>query len=270
MQHMQDKDFDQLFKDRFEDAEIQPSAGLWSNIKKEIKPKQQRKLPIFWMAAASVLVTVGVAVFFNSPKKIQLHGSTAIAVNAVPIETKDKHEPESAKTTVNDAITTAHKATLNPKSGKSVPSRTPALPNERKTLLALQPNAAPTHLIDMKPAVTSTETAIKLTQSAIKTAETTIHPEVELPAVEVAVASTGKPNTNAITEEASAINTEDAETAQSGRTRIRNAADLVNFVVDKLDKREQKILEFRTDDDDNTSLVAINIGPFKMNPRKHK
>jgi hypothetical protein len=54
------------------------------------------------------------------------------------------------------------------------------------------------------------------------------------------------------------------------RVRIRNAGDLVNFVVDKIDRREQKIVAFNTDDDDNSSLVALNIGPFRFNSKKHK
>ena len=53
-------------------------------------------------------------------------------------------------------------------------------------------------------------------------------------------------------------------------TKIRNVGDLINFVVEKVDKREQKFLQFKSDDDDNSSLVAINIGPFKLNARKHK
>jgi hypothetical protein len=32
MQHMPDKDFDNLFRDKFMDAEIEPSANLWARI----------------------------------------------------------------------------------------------------------------------------------------------------------------------------------------------------------------------------------------------
>jgi hypothetical protein len=34
MQPIRDKDFDQLFKDAFADAEVTPSRDLWSNIEK--------------------------------------------------------------------------------------------------------------------------------------------------------------------------------------------------------------------------------------------
>ncbi|RZK67786.1 MAG: hypothetical protein EOO85_25115 [Pedobacter sp.] len=51
---MEDRDFDQLFKDQFEEAEVTPSANLWGNIEKELSPKKKVVLPAYWMAAAVV------------------------------------------------------------------------------------------------------------------------------------------------------------------------------------------------------------------------
>jgi cytoskeletal protein RodZ len=254
MQHMQDKDFDQLFKDRFEDAEIQPSVALWNNIEKEIKVKQQRKLPVFWMAAASVVITVGVLVLFNKPEKIQLHGQAQTASTAVPAKTEAVNPAESI---ITDAETGLNKNTRSVEKASSIsPAKSHAAAKEDKSLLAMQPLSEQSHLVDK-------EVEIRLPENRIPVTE-------ELPAVQVAIAATTSQEANALAEEATAINTEAPEAEQTGHSRIRNAGDLVNFVVEKLDKREQKILEFRTDDDDNTLLVAINIGPFKLNTRKHK
>jgi len=247
MQHMQDKDFDQLFKDRFEDAEIQPSAGLWNNIQQGIAPKRQRKLPIMWMAAASVAITVTAAVLLNKPEKIQLHGQVAVV---------DTPKESSSATIQKDA---AQAETSPERMDVSTPSSAAASKNptrEEKSLLAMQPTPQNSHLTNMEPEIAATEQPEVVTQ--------------ELPPVEVAVATITKPETATAVELPVAINNEAAEVEQSGRTRIRNAGDLLNFVVDKLDKRDQKILEFQTDEDDNSSLVAINIGPFKVNTRKHK
>jgi hypothetical protein len=54
----------------------------------------------------------------------------------------------------------------------------------------------------------------------------------------------------------------------SQRKGIRNVGDLVNFVVDKVDKREKKLVRFNTDDDDNSSIVGINIGFLKFNKKR--
>ena len=59
------------------------------------------------------------------------------------------------------------------------------------------------------------------------------------------------------------------ENVEAPNRGIRNMGDLVNYVVDKLDKREEKLLQFKTEDD-NSSLVALNIGMFKFNQKKHK
>jgi hypothetical protein len=262
MQHMQDKDIDQLFKDRFEDAEIQPSAGLWSNIQKEIKPKQQRKLSVFWLAAACVVVTVSVAVLFNKPEKIQLHGRAAILAKAAPVTRDDApvkndatHDQKSGVPSAHTGVLPKKSMTQTAKTRRVLPLHVQAVPKQEKSLLAMQPTSGQSHLIPTRP--------------EIKVSENSLHVTEELPAVQVAVAAV-KPNVKTLDEETAAINTEAPEAEQTGRNRIRNAADLVNFVVDKLDKREQKILEFSTDDDDNTSLVAINIGRFKLSTRKHK
>ncbi len=53
----------------------------------------------------------------------------------------------------------------------------------------------------------------------------------------------------------------------SDRKGIRNVGDLVNFVVDKVDKRDKKLVRFNTDDDDNSSIVGINIGFLKFNKK---
>lgn len=50
---------------------------------------------------------------------------------------------------------------------------------------------------------------------------------------------------------------------------IRNVGDVVNLIVNKMDKRKDKLIQFRTDDDDS-SLASINIGPFKIGKRNKK
>ena len=248
---MQDKDFDQLFRDRLEDAEIQPSAGLWDNIQQEIEPKRQRRLPFMWLAAASVVITVTAAIVLNKPDKIQLHGQVAV-VNSLK---------ETPSTTAGQDLTTdtLKRPESTEASAAAVRRSTSALnsqPKDEKSLLAMQPTPQNSHLTNMGHKIAATEEHEAVTQ--------------ELPPVELAVATLSRPEASTEVELPATINNEVPEVEQSGRNRIRNAGDLLNFVVDKLDKRDEKILEFQTDEDDNSSLVAINIGPFKVNTRKHK
>ena len=59
------------------------------------------------------------------------------------------------------------------------------------------------------------------------------------------------------------------ENDMADKRGIRNMGDLINFVVDKVDKREDKLIRFDTDDD-NSSLIGINIGMIKFSKKKHK
>ena len=79
MQHMPDKEFDQLFRDKFNDAEIAPSANLWANIEQQLEPKRKRTFPMYWMAAASIVVAITAMLVFQKTEKIQLRGTDAIA-----------------------------------------------------------------------------------------------------------------------------------------------------------------------------------------------
>ena len=65
MQHMPDKDFDNLFRDKFMDAEIEPSVNLWAKIEDQLEPRRKRTLPIYWMAAASIVIAFTAILVFR-------------------------------------------------------------------------------------------------------------------------------------------------------------------------------------------------------------
>jgi len=74
---MQDKAFDQLLRDKFEEAEIQPSADLWNGISEQLSPKPKRSLPVYWMAAAVavIVVTIGLLMPMQKNRKDQVAGA---------------------------------------------------------------------------------------------------------------------------------------------------------------------------------------------------
>jgi hypothetical protein len=46
--------------------------------------------------------------------------------------------------------------------------------------------------------------------------------------------------------------------------RIHNFGDLVNLVVDKLDKRQDKVVQFADDEDGDSHLTGVNLGIVKI------
>ena len=257
MQHIPDNEFDRLFKDRLMDAEVQPGADLWDRIAPQITTKKKRNMSVYWSAAATVLIGVSAGLLFKPQEKIALHApivSVPVEVSApaghpgVSADHSAKAENQiTAPEDQSGSTDQINHASLGEKESHASSN----LIEYEKSLVALQPVEEDRHHTiksDEKP-------------------ETTIATMVEPAISENALANGSKPaNTEA---EMTALN-EPAELEQQSRPRIRNAGDLVNFVVDKLDKREQKFVEFRTDDDEGTSLVAINIGPLKINQRRSR
>lgn len=236
---MQDKEFDQLFRDKFEDAEIAPSANLWGNIVQELEPRKKRVLPVYWMAAAVAIVAVSVGLLMQEKETIRLQGSDFATTTPVA-EQVVKPENVGIKTDSSPDENASKSTPL-----VIAPRLTAA--DVEKDFVAMQPKVSKVHPVNMEPEI-------------VQPVVSQIVNEPVVPEVDIVIASANVPDEgNAITE------TEPAE-----RKGIRNVGDIVNYVVDKVDRREKKFLKFNTDDDDNSSLVAINIGILKFNKRSDK
>jgi len=256
---MQDKEFDQLFKDKFDDAQIEPSVNLWANIEAELKPKRKRVFPVYWMAAAMVAATLTAALLvFNKEEKVQLQGRTAdVTKPAVSGREKEK----SVDAPVDQIKPLAQHSALvekgilvstSPARGSVVTdakkaAQTPDQHALKNNLGVMQPNQVIAHLTTKSPTVK--ESAAELPKAKVDPAEVIVMASADVPAV------TGDEVMN--------------ENDMADKRGIRNMGDLINFVVDKVDKREDKLIRFDTDDD-NSSLIGINIGMIRFSKKKHK
>ena len=240
---MQDKEFDQLFKDRFENAEVQPSVNLWGNIEEQLQPKRKRTLPVYWWSAAAVvLVTVGIGLLRPEKEKIRLQAKSEVTSTEVGLN--DNVIPEGPVLTSNTAA--GDQDTMNVSTPLVIAPRYDAA-EEKNSVFALQPNAG-----DTRPDIKKTE---------VLTAEN-VEPKDKTAAVnEVMIANADLPADNS-----TEVITEASAPEHKG---IRNVGDLVNFVVNKVDKRENKIVQFDTDDD-NSSLVSLNLGIIRFHKRSNK
>lgn len=251
MQHMPDKEFDNLFKDKFRDAEIAPSANLWANIEQQLAPKRKRSFPVYWMAAASVTVAITALLVFQKTEKIRLRGVAAVAITgqtAAPITTGNT---VIAEENLSNTANNSNKSFANaPVQTMKVRTAENVLPenNLEKKENDLQPNAMIAHLpikkIEIEPMnVVPKEAAVATENSQTMMASAEVPQRLE--------------NVNTISET-------EVATEKKG---IRNVGDLVNFVVEKIDKRDKKLIRFNTDDDDNSSIIGINLGFVRLNPK---
>jgi hypothetical protein len=238
MEHMEDKDFDQLFRDQFEEAEVAPSTNLWDNIERELSPKKRAILPAYWMAAAVVVIGVMVAVLMPKTEPIRLQGNADDAFAANPAGT-------NSFAVGKDSSHVDNKSIVEDKEPASTPLVIAARLNEedvKKDFELVQPIAERKHPVSMD---------VQNTPSIIAKVEP------ESPVNDVMIASVES------TPEVQPTTTVE----QPEHRGIRNVGDLINIVVNKVDKRDKKLIQFNTDEDDNSSVVAINIGFLKFNKR---
>ena len=250
MQPIQDKDFDQLFKDRFEDAEITPSRDLWSSIESEIEPKKKRIIPIYWLSAAAILIiaTVGIMVY-QQQDVVPKQYANNVATNMNPVIV----EPQVKDSSVSNTDLTKDVA-------KALPAHVKPLPTLVQT--AVKENAKPIEKQKMisVPDIQKQETMIAKVEEPKKDIKTKIEEAVFKTQEETVLAA----NVNEVIADEVIDSSYPAE-----RKGIRNVGDVVNLIVNTMDKRKDKVIQFRTDDDDS-SISVVNIGPFRIGKKSRK
>lgn len=254
MQPISDKELDKLFKQRFEDAEFQPSAGVWGKIsaKMDRKSKAKKILPVFWMAAASVVVVLGASLWFYRPLEvIKLQGmDQQIVLNT----------PESP---ISDL-------------GTGAPKLDPHQPEiqgfDFSKLVAAEENSFDT----LKEETLTESSSIEIAKQEVLASNNMLRRNIsELPLTpkEVKVSRyTGDQSQLDVTQAdmiASAEIVQDdliPEQQQTSPRRIRSVGSLVNFVISKVDHRDDKIIEFK-DGDEGSEVSGINLGLIKLKSR---
>ncbi|RNL51212.1 hypothetical protein [Pedobacter jejuensis] len=247
MQPIQDKDFDKLFKNAFEDAEIAPSRDLWSSIESEIQPKKKRIIPIYWLAAAAVLLIATVSILVYQQQDVK------------PKQFANHVEPKVKPVVENQMVkdSTENESLLKEKMVLPAPLKVEAVA-KTKVLESNKPVEKPK--IVAAPEMQKQETVIAQVIPSQEIIKKKIDEAILQANPETVIASTA---TNVKPDDV--IDYENQPESKG----IRNVGDVVNLIVNKVDKRKDKFIQFRTDDDDS-SLSSINIGPFKIGKKNKK
>ncbi len=250
MQPIRDKDFDQLFKDAFADAEVMPSRDLWSNIESEITPKKKRIIPIYWLSAAAVLLiaTIGILIY---QQQNNTNETKQLANNTI-----EKPKPVVELPVVKDQ---------SPVVVEPLKDIVPILPVEAKPVRAIAKTKVKQDVV--KPV----EKQRMVTAPEMQKQETMVA-QVESPKndikAQIDAAILSQPKVDIVTaSNPTTVKTDEPINDNEQNKGIRNMGDVINIIVNKVDKRKDKLIQFRTDDDDS-SLSSINIGPFKIGKRK--
>ena len=253
MQSMSDKELDQLFQSRFEGFESEPSASLWSSIESQLEQKPQKKqtMPLFWMAAASVVVFLGAGLWFLKPEqKVYLQGKQQLtAIKPQPVEVRRIGEPEAEELAVIQAPKMASSRVRKQQpiaAAKAVASapETRELPEPAQTESQVMMARVELPEVNEEPAPTS---------SGFVTEE--VHPHSRRGEVHQTVLAMLPPEE------------QDQDQPVQQRRKIKSVGDIVNFVVAKVDQRDDKLIEI-SEDDEGTKISGINLGLFKIKSKK--
>ena len=257
---MQDNEFDDLFRSKLDNFEIEPSAQVWQNIDAELDRKRRKKsiFPMLGIAASIiVLITAGIlfipkkenvkpghpekneAVAKVNPSVIKPEHATPANLNQPKIETVAvKQQPTDHIAKVSHAKNTD--TSINPKQpdAQQITKTEPVKTDEQQpeVIAEIQKPAEPTQLAAPDNA---TDLVTKTPTDNIN--ETKLKPQV-----------------------IAQVPVKDKPAQQPKKHGIRNFGDIVNLVVAKVDKRKDKVIEFSDDDEDGSSITGINLGVIKV------
>lgn len=228
MKHTPDNSFDKAFRERLAEATVAPSEHVWETIAARLEQKKPKKrIAVAWFSVAASLVLVS-AIWWLSTAPPNADAGLAKVPPAV-----EKPLQQSSSVVLEQNIS------LVQEKKQQVVRHTSRAVGLVSSPAAAKPAPLPS-LVSDTPAAQAEPIAnfVKASPVEIITTNAAILPEI--------------PATDA-----------KAPVAKRSKKRIRSLSDLVNFVVAKVDDREEKVLE-TSNDGAILSLTALNVGPIKF------
>lgn len=248
MQTMSDKEFDAFFREKLDGFEVAPSDAVWGRIAGELaEPAKKRVFSPLWMAAASVVVIMAAGFWFMRPvKPIQLRAANVTepaprVEQSRPVEEKVPADASPKKESFLERLAQLKVGKNNQGRGTAV-MKEKSVENDYVQQPVESPEGTPQQITvlatetftDIKPAPVSGKLKI---------------PDHRKPVIALADDNAAKEG--------------DSEPAERSRPGIKTVGDLVNFVVAKVDKRKDKLIEF-SENEEGTLISGINLGVLKI------
>ncbi len=257
---MQDKEFDELFKAKLDGLEAEPSAKVWPGIADGLDLARRRKSLTPWLSvAAGIVLLIGIGVFF-----IPANTSTN---TSVPLKNKIAKAAPPASV--------MHSPAIQVKPSSSPAAHTVGILKRNNEIALLKNNRPPmfkearnndTTSLPAKPIIKDEPQLMANTEQkpTVISRPTVPDASVQL-AVKTSIGQLPGPalKSDKLQNQDIAEAGKDSVTVKR-RPKIHNFGDLVNLVVNKLDKRKDKLIQFSDDADGDSHLAAVNLGVFKI------
>lgn len=231
MQPISDKNFDKLFQDRLNAMEIEPPAHVWPEIEKQLKNKKM-PFPVLWLAAACLAAVIAAGLLFAPGREpIKLTGTANRNVEEiVPANISPKPVDISLKDQRAMPVIQVQKAVEQ--KPVYVATKTQVTPKKE---IAVARNTERSDLPAEKSRVLRPEPVARRAEAN--------NPEAPVIA-------------NAVVEEPTPEVRDEASTENRNSKSV--VSSVVNFVVGKVDKRKDKIIELEHNDE-GTKVKSMNL-----------
>lgn len=261
MHPISDKELDKLFQQRFGDLEIEPSAAVWEKITGTMDQKRRKSaFPSFWMAAASIVVLISAGLLYFRPQEvIRLQGSTEMAQNI---------EDNSPRPELNEP-SVAIKEPFNGTQTEKTDLPDFSLVNASEVKSSEYPLVQKAPVAEPEIKVPAAEPVLIAAEPVKKVSQVQPKKSVKVPnrySGDQSALDVTQPDMMAKADfSEDEINPDESEVR--GQRKIRSIGSLVNFVIAKVDKREDKLIEFK-DSDEGSEVSGINLGLVKIKGKK--
>lgn len=262
MNPISDKNLDRLFQQRFEDIQIEPSKQVWEEISKKIDQKNRKKgaVSFLWVAAASIILFLVTTIWFFKNDEQILNKSGQVIVNQStektiyepePLEQIGKSSQEKEKKINITSVATINNSTENNADNESlIRMENPIMEQEFNNPEIINTTTIASNQVN-KQIVEQPKQVVKV------------------PALYSGDQSTldlSRPDLTAIAED-NHRNSDDHFESNVKNRKVRGVGGLVNFVISQVDKREDKLIEFKASDE-GTELSGLNLGVLKIKSKK--
>lgn len=261
MQPMSDKELDKLFKDRFNTYEMEPSAGLWDKISGQLDaPAKAKKKPfsILWLAAASTAIVLGAGLWLSQPDELTQAGQKkqqmAIVEKTLQADQPEESQPVLEHVPAEKNVTSKVSLASVGKYSKSEGIKAQASENVLAQMPVRSKEIQPPAEVAKKENEESSSLAsiqeVKTQNLNKEELGGPLHRQSEL----VLAQETGD---------------KEEQEPEIGHHKIKSIGGLLNFVIAKVDKRENKIIEFK-EGDEGAEVSGINLGFVKIKSRNNR
>ncbi len=271
MKEISDKEFDGFFKSSFEGFEVEPSTNSWENITQKLDQKPaKKKFPIYWTAAASVVIVLGlgIALYQQPDEIIKLRpdqDKSMAAVTEVEILDNNSAPVEAEQPIDKTSLVKNNKVSNN--------NFQPSSKLSSKVVLASNTNNAKKNISNdatkaLEINVLNTETVDNKTQELAETKPVKLRSVTERILADEALKNRKGMEVMPNKVLAAQSNTDEdlngEGTNPDRKLKIKSVGDLVNFVVAKVDKRDDKIIKMSKTDESDNEITGINLGLFRF------